>query len=112
MVNVIPLCTECAQTVTNPLCSNCFTNEIISWLRDKKISYQKMGTIMGDFQMLLEEAKESPSDINCITCQKNKVNLCTYCFLNKTKIILNKRIFNEEIHKNFDEDFNIQIWLI
>lgn len=112
MIKVTSLCTECAQPVTNPLCSKCFTNEIISWLRDKKISYPKIGSVMGDFQILLKEAQESPSDIDCISCNKTKVNFCTYCFLNKTRRIINKNISNKKIHEEFEEDFDIQILLV
>ena len=112
MVRVTSLCTDCVQIMTNPICPNCFAKHINYWLRDKNLTQKEMKEIMAELTVVINEAEESPADTKCIVCGEKKVNLCTYCFTNKTKRILERSLRNKEVLNEFEEDFNTIIWRI
>ncbi len=112
MVKVTSLCTNCVQVMTNPICPNCFAKHISYWIRDKNLSQKEVKEIMGALSNVIKEAEESPADTSCIVCGERKVNLCTYCFTNKARIILQRSLRNKEVLKEFEEDFNTIIWRI
>ena len=111
MVKVIDLCTDCVQVITNPICPNCFSRQVLSWLRDKNLPENKMKKIRQFLKILVREAGETPSDTKCIICGNKKVNLCLYCFTNKAARIV-ERNTNEEVIESFNEDFDSIIWRI
>ncbi|MEK6906373.1 MAG: hypothetical protein AABW81_02005 [Nanoarchaeota archaeon] len=111
MVKVIDLCTSCVQVITNPLCPHCFSNHVRAWLRDKNLPKEKMREIEKSLKKLVFEADSTPSDLKCVICGANKVNLCLYCVTNKVHRILEKDTA-KKVTKEFDEDFNTQIWRI
>ena len=112
MVRVTSLCTDCVQVMTNPICPNCFAKHINYWLRDKNLSQKETQEIMKALANVINEAEESPADTSCIVCGEDKVNLCTYCFTNKVRRILEKSLRNKEVLNEFEEDFNTIIWRV
>jgi len=111
MVKVIDLCTNCVQVITNPVCSHCFSNHVALWLRDRNIhSYElfKIKKLLRDFVVLSEG---TPSDIKCILCGSQRVNVCAYCFINNTEKIIEKIEGNTETLNDFNEDFHKEIWI-
>ena len=112
MVEVTCLCTDCVQVMANPICPICFAKHINYWLRDKNLSQKDLTEIIAMLKDVVNEAEESPADISCIVCGEKKVNICTFCFTNKAKRILEKRLRNNEVMSEFEEDFNTIIWRI
>lgn len=112
MVQVTSLCTNCVQVMTNPICPSCFTRHVHYWLRDKNLSQKDMKEITIAMKNLIKEAEESPADTSCIVCGERKVNLCTFCFTNKAKKVMEKTLRSIEVLDEFEEDFNTIIWRI
>ena len=111
MVEVIDLCTDCVQVITNPICPVCFSNHVTSWLRDKDLPKEKIIKIEKNLIKLIISAEDTPSNINCIICGSKRVNLCIYCFTLKATRILEKSI-EEKTFNEFKEDFDTSIWRI
>lgn len=112
MVNVTCLCTDCVQVMTNPICPTCFTKHVNYWLRDKNLSQKDLTEISATMKRVIIEAEESQTDISCIICGEIKVNICTHCFTNKAKGILERNLRNKEVLMDFEEDFNTIIWRV
>ncbi len=112
MVKVTSLCTNCVQVMTNPICPSCFARHIGYWLRDKNLTQKEMRDILTGLLRVIQDAEESPSDTSCIVCGAHKVNLCTYCFTNKARLVLEKNLTNKDVLEDFDEDFETIIWRI
>ena len=112
MVKVTSLCTGCVQVMTNPICPECFAKHVSYWLRDKSLSQKEMAEIVAELATVIKEAEESPADTSCIVCGERKVNLCTYCFTNKTRKVLERNLRANEVLNEFEEDFNTIIWRI
>ena len=112
MVRVTSLCTDCVQVMTNPICPNCFSKHINYWLRDKNLTQKEAAEIIKALSSVISEAEDSPADTSCIVCGEKKVNLCTYCFTNKARRILQRSLRNKEVLNEFEEDFNTIIWRI
>ena len=110
-MEMIHLCTDCAQVMTNPICPNCFSKHITSWLRDRKIPKKKMGSIRALLKKMVIEAAETPSDTECVICGGERVNVCTYCLTSRAQKIVVKNS-GENVSKDFDEDFNTKIWTL
>jgi hypothetical protein len=98
--------------MTNPICPSCFSKHINYWLRDKNLSQKEVVEIVTELATLINEAEESPADTSCIVCGEKKVNLCTYCFTNKAKRVLEKSLRHHEVLNEFEEDFNTIIWRV
>lgn len=111
MVKITDLCTSCVQIITNPICPYCFSKQVVMWLRDKKLSPQKIARIKNLLRHLVKEAEENPSDINCIICGSKRVNLCMHCFTLMAKKIVEQNT-EEHISHEFGEEFDTIIWRI
>lgn len=112
MVKLTCLCTNCVQVMTNPICPACFAKHISYWLRDKNLSQKETFEIIAMLGKVINEAEESPAEISCIVCGEKKVNICTYCFTNKARKVLEKNLRNKEVLREFEEDFDTIIWRI
>jgi hypothetical protein len=71
-----------------------------------------MRDILTGLLKVIRDAEESPSDTSCIVCGAKKVNLCTYCFVNKARFVLEKNLNNNNVMDDFDEDFETIIWRV
>jgi len=108
-IREIPLCTECADVVTNPLCPYCFSRHVLLWLRDKNLDDRQVKKILSGLKKFIIEAEESSTEIDCIICNKEQAYLCTYCSIKNTSLIIEKNS-NKEIAELFGEDFNHKLW--
>lgn len=112
MVQVTSLCTDCVQVMTNPICPRCFSRHVNYWLRDKNLSNKDVKEISIEMKSVINEAEESPADTSCIVCGKRKVNLCTFCFTNKARRVMERTLRSADILEDFEEDFNTIIWRV
>lgn len=111
MIKTTSLCTSCVQPITNPLCPFCFVREVLVWLDEEFISKKTLLKIKKEFQKILLEVEDTPSDISCVVCGAPKVNYCTYCFTNKAERVLERNIGEGELLENFRDLFNTGIWI-
>jgi uncharacterized protein YejL (UPF0352 family) len=98
--------------MTNPICPRCFSRHVSYWLKDKNISQKDVKEIISEMISIINEAEESPADTSCIVCGERKVNLCTFCFTNKARNVMEKTLESVEILSEFEEDFNTIIWRV
>ena len=62
-------CTLCADTITNPICTDCLTSHVFSWLSE--IS-PELAQKIKVFDIEVEEGTR------CLFCNK-KMNVCAHC---------------------------------
>lgn len=105
-------CVECMHIISNPLCSSCFKEEVLSWLKDKQINNKEIKKVRRDFSTLINKNANKLNNTKCVICGHDAVNLCTFCFIKESEKIISKEINNEYILKRFKEDFNLDIWMI
>jgi uncharacterized protein YejL (UPF0352 family) len=114
MIKTTHLCTSCAEIMTNPICPSCFSRQVVVWLRDKQktgiLSDKQMKKIKEELIKVIYESEETPADISCIVCDSVAVNLCTYCFMEKAKFILEMNTMNKNMLEEFNDDFNSELW--
>lgn len=94
MKNVIqPICGECGEGITNPICHECIRKEVLAWLSTKaytgldKRKAGKIRTLVSHKVKTLYGAPET--GINCIICKESLV-MCSYCFVRHIKDIFAK----------------------
>ena len=63
-------CTLCAETITNPICPDCLTSRVFSWLSEINL---KLAQEIKTFNLSIEEGS------SCIFCSQ-KMNVCAHCF--------------------------------
>jgi len=105
----IYLCQKCLYPITNPICTSCFSKQVLNWIRDKKPPKKQIAEITYFIKNLERENEDHPSDINCIICGSNTVSLCTFCFAKKARDFIEQNM-SESIVKQFEEDFDTIIW--
>ena len=66
-------CIGCHEAITNPICQDCLTRDIKSWLNKK---HPAIVTLFNKFVSNSIRIKEG---ITCVSCG-NKMTLCPYCF--------------------------------
>jgi len=62
-------CTLCADTITNPICSDCLTSRVLNWLNEIN---PKLAQQIKVFDIEIEEGTQ------CLFCNK-KMNVCAHC---------------------------------
>ena len=62
-------CTICAETITNPICPDCLTSRISSWLREVNPALAKK---LKPFPIKTEDGEP------CLFCGQ-KMNVCAHC---------------------------------
>src|SRR3989344_7454114 len=107
-MRVQSLCTSCAQTISNPLCPRCFAHHVELWLRDKNLTNKQAAEVKRKLNKMIIESEETTSEIPCLICDREQVNLCTYCFTHNAELILSK--ISEEVLEEFEDDFHGELW--
>lgn len=103
------LCDKCLYPITNPICTSCFSKQVLNWIIEKKPSKRQIVAINYFIKNMIRENEENPSDIRCVICNQQTVSLCTFCFSEKAKNFIEKNM-SEKILNQFEEDFDAGIW--
>ena len=103
------LCVDCFHVITNPICSDCFSKHIIAWIEDNKPTPYQRNKIKNLLENFIIKT-ETPSNMGCVICGLEKVNLCTFCFTKNASQIIKNSLKDNSILEKFDEDFNAGIW--
>jgi hypothetical protein len=102
------LCEECFESITHPVCKNCFIIQIENWLRDNEVSENEKKELIKRIkkEFSKEKIKASDEETICTICKKIEVSLCPYCFFLNVGKILEKLKISRRIRKEFLEVFN------
>jgi len=90
-------CTLCAETITNPICPDCLTSRVFSWLNEIN---PKLAQKVRIFDIEIEEGTR------CLFCSK-KMNICAHCVSRDVFDFLAEE--NKEISKEFAARFDFEI---
>lgn len=94
-------CTLCNDVITNPICPDCLTSRVFSWLSEKN-------------QLLAKKIKalnlKSESGTACLFCGK-KMDICAHCFCFDIYEFLeqNSQSLAKEFAARFDFDIRKQL---
>jgi glycosyltransferase involved in cell wall biosynthesis len=102
------VCSSCDRRIINPVCPTCRLEELQAWLRDQDLAAEKK-------TLLLDKAAQvfplkSESTVPCISCKKNTVSMCTYCFFLKFEKILRSSKVSDEVIQSYWKVFNYRIY--
>lgn len=102
------ICTECSESICNPICPKCLAREIKKWLENgnylrneiKKKFLQILKKLLS--KNLPLEGTSSP----CIICKQGNAYMCPYCFTEKIYDLLQKEKVSRNAIKKFLKIFN------
>lgn len=104
MITEQNLCVQCYEPITNPVCEECHTKHVETWLQDQELTRGKKAEILAEIKRALPE--EAMNENVCILCGKRTLSTCSYCFfLVSAKAIKKAGIINTTL-RNFLETFN------
>jgi hypothetical protein len=108
MINSKDHCVNCLEPISNPICRDCYLNEIEVWMDDNQLSDSKKRYFIKKIREKTN-IKTNICNSKCILCKKNQINFCSYCiFLISVKILI-KMNLSSKIIENFLEVFNYQL---
>lgn len=105
-------CLECSRAIYNPVCPQCVADEFVSWLDNYSKLKNKKKIIQEVNQFLKVHKLFGRHSEKCVTCNKNNVYLCPYCFTTYLLGLLksngaNKNMLGEFLMLfNFDTNHN------
>jgi hypothetical protein len=107
------LCKNCFESITNPICKDCFIIQIDYYLKDKKINNEERKLILNKINVQLStEAFNNPEEqTECILCKKEEVSVCSYCLFLRISRILKKIGIKKELTDDFLKSFNYRHWI-
>jgi hypothetical protein len=83
------LCSLCFEPITNPICPDCLTKELVVWLKD----YPRLSNRL--LNRVRSKLKPSKENCECIFCHNSDYSICPYCF---TEIVL-EELEKEKVSK-------------
>lgn len=97
-------CKICLESITDPVCIDCYLKQIKIWLNDHGInsSHKKFAIKKIKEKLFIDTINEAP----CILCGKENVSICYYCISYITQNILKKLKISRISIENFSESFN------
>lgn len=100
-------CDICGESITNPICPDCITLEVIEWIKIYPTLNRKIFPKLKKYLINLENFGNS---ISCIKCKKAQ-SVCPYCFtdfvLGQLKKVTKDNKFIDEFNELFDFDNQI-----
>lgn len=87
-----PVCMECGDSISNPVCHECLKEQMFAYLADKRINgrmdektYMALRKAIGSLVRRLWSYRDT--GIKCIGCQET-LAICPYCFVRHVRGIL------------------------
>ena len=111
-MNNLGLCTDCHESISNPICLNCFLKQINHWLTDNRIKSRTKNALIKEIEKeFFKEIYNNPeNEIECALCGREEVSVCSYCFFLKVNRILKKLNIGKKQIDEFMEIFNYRQW--
>lgn len=89
---IYPVCVECGDSISNPVCHDCLKEQMFAYLADKivngemsKTDYARMKSAVAKLNTKLWGYRDT--GIECIKCSDSLV-ICPYCYVRHVKTIL------------------------
>lgn len=92
-------CLICNDSISDPVCRNCYIKQIKILLNDLKIPHIAKEIILNKIKNRFPV--ETLNDTECILCRQENVALCRYCFSIILTNILRELNFTEDLIENF-----------
>ena len=96
-------CVLCLQTITNPICKDCYMAQLKAFLNHIGINKKKTKEVLKKVNNKM--TYESLNDERCIKCKK-RTTICSYCFFYHTGKILRKMNFNKDFMQVYEATFD------
>jgi hypothetical protein len=100
-------CAICLESITDPVCIYCYIKQVKTWFRDINVN-----PLVGKFAVNKIKDKllvGGISEINCILCGSENVDICFYCFGFMTVQILRELNLPDSMIESFSESFNYDL---
>jgi len=105
------ICTECTEAISDPICLDCFLNQMEDWMIDEDIDPQTKRILIKEIKKEFNEYENNPEfETICTICQRQEVSICSYCFFLKIVRILKKIKLSKKKVETFREIFNYRQW--
>jgi len=92
-------CVLCLQPITNPMGEKCYLKHLEMWLVSQGMNEIESGIVGDHVEKRLP--RNNPNRELCVTCGKEYLSVCSYCFVFVASEVLRKLSFA----RNFEEDF-------
>ena len=101
-------CQYCERVITNPICARCYLKSFLYWLNDHGLDKKEKSQIIDYIKTSLME--EDDSEDNCILCNSECVDICTYCFFSRLEDFMKKNHASKKIIEDFSHTFNYDLY--
>jgi hypothetical protein len=104
----LELYNDCFESISDPICLDCFLIQINKWLKNKPINIKTKRILITEIRKeFFKENKHTPEyEVTCVSCREKKVSTCPYCLFLKVNNLLRKMNFEKELIEEFLEIFN------
>jgi len=101
------VCYECDETITEPICEECFEKEVYRWISEKKIDHTKKKEILALLNRTVNDVRLLPeSEFFCVICFQKMHNICAYCLMKQTYETIGQHVKEEEMMLIFNYKIN------
>lgn len=99
-------CEICQQPITNPVCPECYLDELYAWMQSMKIREVPRNIIIEILRRKL--SGDTMNENRCILCGSENVGICTRCFFEITEQVLKELNFPRDAIESYDGIFSYQ----
>ena len=102
------MCSDCMYAIKNPVCTNCFLNQVNAWLIDQKMPKMQRGILLKSIAENLFERKLAREELagECIICNNDSPVICSYCFFQRAASVLKEINLGDKQVEEFLDIFN------
>jgi hypothetical protein len=100
-------CSQCLETITNPVCHECLKKAILQWLSFYPNVRKRMAPKIKSYSKQVNNLVMN--SINCVSCSNKKAALCPYCFTEGVYNLLKKSKIDLNVIGDFLSVFNFDL---
>jgi hypothetical protein len=98
------VCSICLYPITNPMGEKCYIKHLKMWLGSNGMNDYNIKTIVARIKKRLP-VNNNNHDM-CISCGKEHLSICSYCFVFSASKVLNDLGFAKHIEEDFEYMFS------
>lgn len=99
-------CVSCLDSISDPICRECYIKQITIFLNDLNLSESTNNLILKKIKNRFPT--ESLNDTKCISCGKEEITICRYCFSIILKKVLRDLDFSEDVIRDFGYNYTYE----
>ena len=100
-------CSQCLESITNPICNECLKKTILKWLSFYPSVKKRVAPRLNKYSQQVNNLVVNSTD--CVSCKSKKAALCPYCFTEGVYNLLKKSKVNINIIGDFLMVFNFDL---